>query len=147
MLQALARRLAPDEAAALERDMPLLQKALAEGQGDPHALAEKLAATAHRLGDMLDGHEFSRDDMKAMLAGLAAALQSGDATDYAAAEQATMGFASIIDTLQTGHLVDAGQFATLKAALDQCYAATQKQEAYDPAKFAAAAQAMAKAAS
>ena len=64
--------------------------------------------------------------------------------DYAAAEQATMGFASIIDTLQTGHLVDAAQFGALKAALDQCYAATQKEEAYDPAKFAAAAQSVAK---
>jgi hypothetical protein len=145
MLQALARHLAPDEAAALDRDLPLLQKALAEGQGDPHALAEKLAATAHRLGGVLDAHEFGRDDMKAMLGALAAALQSSDAVDYAAAEQATMGFASIIDTLQTGHLVDAAQFGALKAALDQCYAATQKEEAYDPAKFVAAAQSLAKA--
>ena len=145
MLRALAHRLAPEQAAALDRDMPLLQKALAEGQGDPHALAASLAATGHRLADLFDTHDFTRDDMKAMLNGLAAQLQAGDAADYSVAEQATMAFAALIDTLQTGRLIDSGQFAALKAALDQCYAATQKEDAYDPTKFAAAAQAMAKA--
>jgi len=145
MLRVLAHRLAPDDAAELERDMTLLQRALAEGQGDPHALANRLAATAHRLGDLLDAHDFSRDDLKALLAGLVVALQAGDAADYAVAEQATMAFASIIDTLETSHLIDAAQFTALKSALDQCYAATQKQESYEPAKFTAAAQAVAKA--
>jgi hypothetical protein len=145
MLRALARRLAPEESARLDRDLPLLQQALAEGAGDPHSLAGNLAASAHRLGDRFDAHEFTRDDSRALLTGLAAALQSGDAQDYAAAEQATMGFAAIIDTLQSGHLVDAAQFAGLKAALDQCYAATQKEDSYEPAKFVAAADAVAKA--
>ena len=145
MLRALAHRLAPNDAAALDRDLPLLQRALADGQGDPHALAQAVAASSHRLGDLFDAHEFSREDMAALLAGIAAALQSGDAADYAVAEQATMGFASIIDTLQSGRLVDAAQFAALKAALDQCYAATQKEDSYEPAKFIAAAQAVAKA--
>jgi Cytochrome c554 and c-prime len=145
MLRVLAHRLAPNVATDLDRDMPLLQKALAEGLGDPHALAKSLAATAHHLGDLFDAHDFGRDDMISVLTELAGELQSGDAADYAIAEQATMAFASIIDTLRTGHFIDAAQFATLKTALDQCYAATQKEDTYEPPKFAAAAQAVAKA--
>jgi len=67
----------------------------------------------------------------------------GDASDYAAAEQSTMAFAAIIFTLNASQALDASQYAALKAALNQCYAATQKPDSYDPRIFEAAAQSVA----
>ena len=40
--------------------------------------------------------------------------------------------------------IDAGSYNALKAALNQCYSAIQKEDSYDPVKFAAAAQAVSK---
>ena len=78
-----------------------------------------------------------------MLAALSQSARNGDASDYAAAEQATMAFASIIYTLNTEGSLDASQYASLRAALNRCYDATQKPDSYDPRAFAAAAQSVA----
>jgi hypothetical protein len=81
-----------------------------------------------------------------MIRALAALSDTADASDYAAAEQVTMGFASIIYTLQSDGAVTAAQYTALRAALEACYAATRVQDAYDPVQFAAAARAVAQAA-
>ena len=80
-----------------------------------------------------------------MMLAVAKSSTNGDTSDYAAAEQATMAFASIIYTLNAGGDVDAGVYASLKAGLNQCYGAIQKEDSYDPVKFAAAAQAVTRA--
>jgi hypothetical protein len=89
------------------------------------------------LADELAVHEFTEADLRAMMLALAQTGQSSDASDYAAAEQATMAFASIIYTLKVQG-VSSGQYAALRTALEACYAATRTQDAYDPAAFAAA---------
>jgi hypothetical protein len=80
--------------------------------------------------------------MREMMLALAQEIRAGDASDYAGAEQATMAFASIIYTLNSEGALDAGQYAALKQGLGLCYAATQREDAYDPVKFAAATQAV-----
>jgi hypothetical protein len=142
MLHAIALRVAPDLAASLQADVRSLHQALSTGAGRPAAPAQRIAQTAARLGDVLAAHDFSRDDMRAMIAALAQAGGAGDFSDYAAAEQATMAFASIIYTLKMDGDADGGRYAALRAALEQCYTATKTQDAYNPAVFATAAQAV-----
>jgi hypothetical protein len=142
MLRAIAARIDPASGAELEKTMVSLHAAMAEGKGVAKTDAQSVGAIAHKLGVAFAAHAFTRDDMKAMMQALAARGPAGDYADYAAAEQATMAFASIVYTLKTDNLVDAGTAAKLKTALDQCYAATQKEEAYQPAKFVAAADAV-----
>jgi len=144
MLRAIAARIDPATGAELEKAILALHGAVSEGKGVAKTDAQAVGQIAHKLGAAFAAHSFTRDDMKAMMQALAARGTAGDYADYAAAEQATMAFASIIYTLKTDNLVDAGQAAKLKTGLDECYAATQKEEAYQPAKFVAAADAVGK---
>jgi len=144
MLRAIAARIDPATGGELEKAVVSLHGAMAEGKGVSKTDAAAVGQIAHKLGLAFAAHTFTRDDMKAMMAALAARGPAGDYADYAAAEQATMAFASIVYTLKTDNLVDAGQAAKLKTALDGCYAATQKEEAYEPAKFVAAAETVAR---
>ncbi len=143
MLRAVAARVAPELARTLEAQIRALHQAMSVGTGKPADLAQRVAATAGSLADALGGHVFSAADMQAMMAALARAAHDGDASDYAAAEQATMAFASIIYTLNTEQAVTRAQYAGLRAALDRCYLATRQPDSYDPTAFAAAAETVA----
>ena len=146
MLRAIAARVAPEQARALESDVRALHQALSAGIGRPAPIAQRIATTAQQLGNLLAGHTFSNADMRAMMIALAQVSQTSDASDYAAAEQATMAFASIIYTLNMEGAVDAAQYGRMRAALEGCYSATRVQDSYDPGAFAAAARAIEQAA-
>jgi len=145
MLRAIAARVAPELGKSLDADVRALHQALSVGEGRPAEIARRVADTAHKLGDILATHDFSKADMRDMLLAVVRSGRNGDASNYAAAEQASMAFASIIYTLNTDGALEPSAYAALKAGLDQCYAAVQKEDSYDPAKFAAAAQAVAQA--
>jgi hypothetical protein len=146
MLRTIAARVAPEQARALESDVRALHQALSAGIGRPAPIAQRIAATAQQLANVLAAHTFSNADMRAMMVALAQMSQTSDASDYAAAEQATMAFASIIYTLKMERAVDTAQYGRLRAALEDCYSATRVQDSYDPAAFAAAARAIEQAA-
>jgi len=140
MLRAIAAKVAPDLGKSLDADVHELHLALSAGEGNPGEIARRLAANAQKLGDVLAAHDFTKADMRDMLLAVAKSSTNGDTSDYAAAEQATMAFASIIYTLNTDGALDASAYAALKAGLNQCYGATEKEDNYDPVKFAAAAK-------
>jgi hypothetical protein len=141
MLEAVAEKLAPEQGQALDRQVLQLHAALSGGQEERAiALAGDLKATADSLTTTFAQHQFTRDDLRVMVAALVARAQDGDAVDYAGAEQMTMAVASIVYTLKADGDVDAEQFAALKAALDQLYAATKDENAYVPEPFVTAMQ-------
>ena len=142
MLHAIASRVAPALSGALESDLRALRLALSAGQDSPSAIAPRVEAEARALGATLAVHSYTQSDMRAMIVALAATSQTADISDYAAAEQVTMAFAAIVYTLRMEGDVDAAQYARLRSALDGCYTATARQDAYDPASFASAAQAI-----
>jgi Cytochrome c554 and c-prime len=145
MLRAIAARVTPDLAKSLDADVHELHQALSAGAGNPAEIARRLGATAAKIGDALATHDFTKADMIDMAAAIGKSSTNGDTSDYAGAEQATMAFASIIYTLNADGSVDAGTYAALKVGLNQCYGAIQKEDSYDPVKFAAAAQAVTRA--
>ena len=138
MLRLLARRLAPEEAAALTAQLRALHGAMSEGRGDAGAVAREVKAVADRLVQRFTRHAFGADDMRALLAALIADGREGHFADYGGAEQATMAIASIAQALRRAGGATEAQHNELKAAIEQCYAATAKDEAYDPAVFARA---------
>jgi hypothetical protein len=139
MLRAIALRSAPDLGRSLEASIRALHQALSEGTGDAAGIAETIAAQARKLRDRFSTYDFTRADTLAMLVSLAQISQTSDVSDYAAAEQATMAFASIIYSLNMDGALTPGQYSALRAALEKCYTATAIQDAYDPRAFAAAA--------
>ena len=142
MLHAIASRVAPSLSRSLETDMRSLHLALSAGAGSPASIAPRVASEARDLGTMLAVHSYTQGDMRAMIVALAATSQTADVSDYAAAEQVTMAFASILYTLKMDSDVDPAQYARLRSALEGCYAATSKPDTYNPASFGSAAQAM-----
>ena len=139
MLRAITARMAPDIGRALETDIRSLHQALSAGNGHPGAIAGAIAEKAQQLCDRLASYNFNRADMRAMILALAQTSQTSDMSDYAAAEQATMAFASIIYSLKMDGAVAGADYASMRAALENCYAATRVQDSYDPRAFAAAA--------
>ncbi len=145
MLRAIAAKVTPDLARSLDGDIHALHQALSAGEGNPTEIARRLGSDAHQIGDALASHDFTKADMHDMAMAVAKSAANGDASDYAAAEQMTMAFASIIYTLHEEGEIDEGAYGALKAGLNQCYGAIQKEDSYDPVKFAAAVQAVTRA--
>jgi len=145
MLRAISVRVAPDLGHSLEASVRALHQALSVGTGNPSAIAETIAAQARKLRDQFSAYDFTSSDMRAMIVALAQTSETSDISDYAAAEQATMAFASIIYSLNADGGLPPAQYTALRAALEKCYAATAVQDAYDPRAFAAAALSVEKA--
>jgi hypothetical protein len=115
---------------------------MSEGKGDVGAVAREIKTVADRLVQRFARHAFGPEDMRALLASLVTDGRDGHFADYGGAEQATMALASLVQALRrSGGLTDA-QGNDLRAAIDQCYAATAKDEAYDPAVFVRALDAV-----
>jgi hypothetical protein len=143
MLGVIAARVAPELATRLDRLLPALQRAVVLHEGNPDEIGRELAQSAHQLAELLSERSFSPEDLRAITLGLTQLAIGPELTGYGAAEQSTMALAALIDTLNQSGATDPRQYAAVKAALDRAYAATEKEEDYDPAKFAAAAQAVA----
>ena len=142
MLRLLARQIAPEDGASLSSRLQLLHSAMSEGKGDVGAVAREIKTVADRLVQRFARHAFGPEDMRALLASLVTDGRDGHFADYGGAEQATMALASLVQALRrSGGLTDA-QGNDLRAAIEQCYAATAKDEAYDPAVFVRALDAV-----
>jgi hypothetical protein len=138
MLRLLARRLAPEEGNALTTQLRALHGAMSEGRGDAGAVAREVKAIADRLVQRFARHAFVAEDMRALMAALVTDGRRGQFNDYGGAEQATMALASLAQALRRIGGATEAQYNELRAAIEQCYAATAKDEAYDPAVFARA---------
>jgi hypothetical protein len=142
MLRLLARRLAPEEGTALAGQLRALHGAMSEGRGDPGAVAREIRGIADRLVQRFARHSFAPEDMRGLLAAIVADGREGQFADYAGAEQATMAIASVTQALQRAGALTEAQHGELKAAIEQCYAATAKDDAYSPSAFGRALQAV-----
>ncbi|MBI1778210.1 MAG: hypothetical protein HYR63_22975 [Proteobacteria bacterium] len=135
MLRVIAQRLAPEIATGLNDQVLALHQAMAEGKGDVSESARRVKANADALTQRFAAHSFDREDIRALMRGLVGAGLANDFSDYAGAEQATMALASLTQSLRSANDLNEQQFNALKAALDQCYAATASQDAYRSEEF------------
>jgi hypothetical protein len=141
MLRVITNRVDPAAGAKLRDETLALHKASTEGTEATIAAAKTLRATVGDLIDKFAGRTFGKDDMQALLAGVAQdGIQAGDYVDYSGAEQATMALGSIVAALKSSGAVDQNQYASLKTALDKCYDAVAKDDSYQPRTFVAALQ-------
>ncbi len=138
MLRVIASRIDPGMAQRLTAKGIEFHKATAASAERFQAQAKELAALVGEFGKKAAGHNFSKDDMQAVLRGLIGEAGVGEMFDYAAAEQATMALGAIISSLRGAGAIDQAQLEKFNAALERCYAATSDDELYRPADFAAA---------
>ena len=80
-------------------------------------------------------HKFGKEDVQGLLQGLIGYGLGGEYHDYSGAEQATMALGTLINALKATRAIDEKQFTAMNAALEKCYAAVEKDEAYQPTAF------------
>lgn len=103
--------------------------------------AKALKAVTDKLVDKFAKHKFAKADMSALLAGVIDLGLKGEYRDYPGAEQATMALSAIINAMLNVGAIGKKQFESLDAALGACYAAVEKDEAYNPQAFVTALKA------
>ncbi|HUN50641.1 MAG TPA: multiheme c-type cytochrome [Candidatus Sulfotelmatobacter sp.] len=141
MLRVIANRTDPALGAKLREQTLALHRASTEGTEAMINAAKALRVTVGDLIGKFAARNFAKDDMAALLAAVVQdGIQAGDYVDYSGAEQATMALGTIVAALKTAGDVDQTQYTALKAALDKCYEATAKDDAYQPRTFVAALQ-------
>ena len=143
MLRVIAGHVDKDLGAALRRHGLALHKASGQGSEAMAEAAKGLRDAAAGLVERFAQHRFSKADMQALLTGVIREGLGGEYVDYAAAEQATMALAAIIAAMRAAGVVDESQYKAMTAALDKCYQATAKDEAYRPETYVAALRALA----
>ena len=135
MLRVIARHLDGALGETLFRQTLALHAASTEGPEATAEAAKALRQTVTKLIDILAAHKFGQADMQALMVGVVEEGLAGEYADYAAAEQATMALGAILDAMGAAALIDPGQTAAMKAALQASYKAVEKDEAYKPTIF------------
>ena len=82
------------------------------------------------------------ESLETVLGLCAVAGLRGEYVDYAAAEQATMALAAIIDSMKGANMLSPSAYKALLTVLDKAYDAVEKDEAFEPKKFLAELQSL-----
>jgi plasmid stabilization system protein ParE len=138
MLRVIARHVDQDIGDALFQDTLALHAASTEGIEATAKAAKALRQAIDKLVGILKSYSFGPADIQALLRGVVEEGLAGEYADYAAAEQATMALGSIVDAMKRSGMIDSGQLEPMIVALEACYKAVEKDEAYKPAEFAEA---------
>jgi hypothetical protein len=142
MVSVLLEHIDAKIAADFKGAMKALHQASLKGHDATMAAANDLKQISGPLVGRIASATFSQSDILALLGGVITHGLRGEYVDYAAAEQATMALSSILDALQPSGTITEARHKALMAALEKCYAAVEKDEAFEPKKFLAALQAL-----
>ncbi len=138
MLRVLAKHLDEDLGDTLLQQTLALHKASTVDPATMSKAAGALLQTIDELIDVFVSRNFGPADMQEMLVAVIEEGLAGEYADYAAAEQATMALASILDAIKRDELIDQSQYDTMIVALEASYQAVEKDESYKPTAFAKA---------
>ncbi len=117
-----------------------LHQASLKGYDATVSAARALKSTVTGMPERIAAMSWSQTQMRALLLGVIARGMQGGYAEYAAAEQATMALSAILDAMRAGGALTPDQYKALTALLNTCYAAVEKDEAYNPRQFLAALQ-------
>jgi Cytochrome c554 and c-prime len=135
MLRVIAQRVAPATAQTLGQHILALHRATQESWGAVVREARAVRQIASELATLCAKHDFGREDMSALAAGVIAAGLDHDAADYPGAEQATMALSSIVSAMRLSGYASASQIKAMSAALNGLYGALAKDDTYRPETF------------
>ncbi len=138
MLSAVARVLAPAQAAAFDSATAGFHRAMGEGRGEAVAAAQKLEAAAGALGSALDARGYGGDEAFQVVAAIADKATAPRFTDYAGSAQAVMALDTLLNAMVREGRITVGAAAGIRAAINRAYAAVESPESYNPGNFRAA---------
>lgn len=142
MMGVILEHMDPVLATDFKARVKALHQASLKGHDATLAAAQHLKELTSTLTAKVAAIDFKAADMKALLNGVINHGLRGEYVDYAAAEQATMALAAIIDAMKDAEILNTPQYQSLTAVLDKCYDAVEKDEAFEPKKFLGALQSL-----
>jgi hypothetical protein len=135
MLRVIAACVAPPTAKALDEHMLALHNATTINWDNVVREAAEVRRAAMELENSVSGHDFTRDDMRALAEGVVAIGLTGDDTDDSAAEQATMALGSIVSAMRMSGYLSPAQTKVMNDALIGLNKSIADDATYQPATF------------
>ena len=138
LLSAVARSLAPGEAARFDTVSRAFHASFAEGRGAALRAALALREEAGALSAALAARSFPATDAFQVIAAVAGEATRPRFTDYAGSVQAVMAVDTLLNALVREGRVTVGAAAGIRASVNRAYAAVETPGDYRPAEFRAA---------
>ncbi len=138
LLSAVARVLAPVQAAQFDAAARNFHSAMGSGRAPAQAAANKLAASAGALSGVLAKSDGGADTAFTVVATIAGKATSPRFTDYAGSAQAVMAVDTLLNALVKQGRITVGAAAGIRGHIERAYAAVGSPNSYDPPAFRAA---------
>ena len=138
LLSAVARSLAPGEAAGFDQASKSFHAAFADGRGGAQQAAVALRDRAAALSSALAARSYPATDAFQVIATVAGEATRPRFTDYAGSVQAVMAVDTLLNALVREGRVTVGAAAGIRASVNRAYAAVDGPNSYRPDEFRAA---------
>ena len=138
MLSAVARVLAPGQAASFDSAARNFHGAMGIGRPQTLAAAARLSAAASGLSRALAGGSYSGDSAFTVIAAISGRAISPRFTDYTGSAQAVMAVDTLLNALVRQGRITVGAAAGIRANINRAYASVKDPNGYDPGTFRSA---------
>ncbi len=138
MLVAVAKALAPGQAARFDAASRSFHAAMGTGRGEAVAAAARLNSAAGGLSDALARGSYRGDAAFTVIATISGQAIAPRFTDYEGSVQAVMAVDTLLNALVREGRVTVGAAAGIRAQVNRAYAAVGSPRSYDPPAFRAA---------
>lgn len=135
MLSAAVRVAAPGMAQQYEAQTRAFHAAMAQGRGPAVEAANRLRQTAMALADQFSRTDFTRAQTFSIMETIASEAIAPRFTDYEGSVQAVMAVDTLLSGLVTQGQVSGGAATSLRAQINQAYAAVSEPNAFQPLEF------------
>ena len=135
MLSAVARVLAPGQAASFDAAARNFHAAMGKGRADAVAAAGRLRTAAASLSRVMSASGYGGDTAFTVIAAISGKAISPRFTDYTGSAQAVMAVDTLLNSLVRQGRITVGAAAGIRASINRAYAAVSSPERYDPQTF------------
>lgn len=138
MLSAVAKVLAPGQAARFDAASRQFHAAMGSGRGEASTAAARLGAAVSALSGAMAASQYGGDTAFQVIATIAGQAIAPRFTDYAGSVQAVMAVDTLLNALVREGRITVGAAAGIRADINRAYGAVKGPNSYSPAVFRAA---------
>lgn len=138
MLSAVAKALAPGQAAAFDSAARNFHAAMGKGRTDAVAAAGRLSAAAGALANALSAGSYGGDSAFTVVSTISSQAISPRFTDFTGSQQAVMAVDTMLNALVKQGRVTVGAAAGIRGHINRAYDAVKAPNSYNPGAFRAA---------
>jgi len=129
----------------LRKQTLALHRSVIQGNAAMKRAAKNVRATTVKSIEAVAKHNFTNNDVVAILNSIVAEGLKGELRDYASAEQTMMAANNVVVVLDNAQAINESQLNSLNNALDKMFDATKNDTSYNYSKFIAGLKSLKKA--